>query len=332
MTHDDRINTIADIARIAGVSKATVSRALNDSPLLSAATRERVRAVAREHGFEMNDSARRLSLRQSNVIALVTYPYEPSENMEDAFMLEIMSGLGAGLHAGGYDLLIIQIAVGDTSWIARYLDSGRVDGFVLMSASCTEEHLHTLEARGAPFVVWGRKSDGDNFGSVTGDSFAGGRMATEHLLRAGRNQIAFIGGLVKERYRGYASALEAAGIEPDESLVVYGDYSPESGAARMSELLERNGDLDGVFACSDLMAIAAVEELRQQGRSVPGDVSVVGYDDIALAAHNDPPLTTIRQPGPLVGRLLAQSVITRVTAGAVTNVSIPAELVVRVSA
>ena len=331
------VKTIADIARIAGVSKATVSRALNDSPLLSADTRERVRAVAREHGFEMNDSARRLSLRQSNVVALVMYGYEPSEDVPDAFLLEVMSGLGAGLHAGGYDLLLIQIAGGDTSWIARYLDSGRVDGFVLLSASCTEQHLHTLEARGAPFVVWGRKSDGRSFSTVTGDSFAGGRMATEHLLSAGRNRIAFIGGPaqedeVRDRYNGYVAALAAVGIELDDSLVAYGDYTPESGAARMRELLERDSDLDGVFVCSDLMAIAALDELRAQGRSVPGDVSVVGYDDIAIAAHNDPPLTTIRQPGPLVGRLLAQSVITRVTTGGVTHVSIPAELVVRVSA
>src|ERR1700761_2281892 len=106
----NRIQTIPGIPRIGGVSKATVSRALNDSSLVSAATRERVRAVAREHGFEMNDSARRLSRRQSNVIALVTYRYEPSEDVADAFLLEVMSGLVAGLHAGGYDLLLIQIA------------------------------------------------------------------------------------------------------------------------------------------------------------------------------------------------------------------------------
>jgi DNA-binding LacI/PurR family transcriptional regulator len=334
---DQEPKTIADIARIAGVSKATVSRALNDSPLLSAATRERVRAVAREHDFEMNDSARRLSLRQSHVIALVTYPYAPSVDVPDAFLLEIMSGLGAGLHAGGYDLLMIQIAVGDTSWIARYLDSGRVDGFVLLSSSCTEEHLRALETRGAPCVVWGRKSDGRGFSTVTGDSLAGGRMATEHLLRGGRRRIAFIGGPahedeVRDRLSGYAAALAEHGIELDESLVAYGDYTTESGAARMGELLERAGDLDGVFVCSDLMAITAIDELRARGRRVPGDVSVVGYDDIAIAAHSDPPLTTIRQPGPQVGRLLAESAISRATTATVTHASIPAELVVRISA
>jgi DNA-binding LacI/PurR family transcriptional regulator len=103
-----RVRTIADVARLAGVSKATVSRALNDSPLVSVGTRERIRAIAQEHGFEMNDSARRLSRRQSNVVALVTYPYAPSETVPDDFVLEILSGLTAGLHADAYDLLLIQ--------------------------------------------------------------------------------------------------------------------------------------------------------------------------------------------------------------------------------
>ncbi len=156
----ERVKTIADIARIAGVSKATVSRALNESPLVSTETRERVRAIAEQHGFEMNATARSLSTRQSNVVALATYPYEPfgpsempdgsvpGDKLTDAFLLEVMSGLAAGLHARGYDLLVIQIESRDTGWIARYLDSGRVDGFVLMAASCTVKHLEALEARG----------------------------------------------------------------------------------------------------------------------------------------------------------------------------------------
>ena len=334
----ERVKTIADIARVAGVSKATVSRALNDSPLVNADTRERVWAIARDHGFEMNDSARRLSRRQSNVVALVTYPYQANEQVPDAFMLEITSGLTAGLHAGGYDMLVIQVASGDTSWVARYLDSGRVDGFVLLVASCTMDQLRALEAHGAPFAIWGLKSDGGSYSTVNGDSFAGGRLATEHLLRSGRRRIAYIGfgpstiSEVQDRYRGYAAALGAAGVELDEALVRYADFKVESGAATMRALLEDGVDFDAVCMGSDLMAIAAIEELREHGRSVPDDVAVVGYDDVALAAHSDPPLTTVRQPGPLAGRLLAQSLIQQLSTGAVTNVSIPAELVVRGSA
>lgn len=346
----DRVKTIADVARLAGVSKATVSRALNDSTLVSVDTRERIREIARDHGFEMNATARSLSRRQSNVVALATYPYEPfgpkesspglaapGDKLPDTFVLEVMSGLAAGLHAHGYDLLVIQIDSRDTGWISRYLDSGRVDGFVLMSANCTAKHLEALEARAAPFVVWGLDSTSHAYSTVSGDSYAGGRIATTHLLDSGRRRIAFLGGPdmeqeAQDRYRGYATALRAAHVGVDESLVTYGWYSTESAGLRMRELLERHGDLDAVFACSDVMAIAAIEELRAAGRRVPEDVAVVGYDDVALAAHTDPPLTTVRQAGPLAGRLLADSLIQQLQTGAVGHVSIPAELVVRRSA
>ncbi|HWE59709.1 MAG TPA: LacI family DNA-binding transcriptional regulator [Solirubrobacteraceae bacterium] len=345
----ERVKTIADVARIAGVSKATVSRALNDSTLVSAETRERVRAIAQQHGFEMNATARSLSRRETNVIALATYPYEPfgpteaapgfvpTDKLPDTFVLEVMSGLAAGLHARGYDLLVIQIDSKETGWISRYLDSGRVDGFVLMAASCTIKHLEALETRGAPFVVWGLDSTSHAYSTVSGDSYAGGRIATQHLLDTGRRRITFIGGPeteqeAQDRYRGYASALRGAHVGVDASLVTYGWYSSESATLRMRELLAAHGDIDAVFACSDVMAIAAIEELRAAGRRVPDDVAVVGYDDVALAAHANPPLTTVRQPGPLAGRLLADSLIQQLRTGAVGHVSIPAELVVRESA
>ena len=125
------IHTIADIARLAGVSKSTVSRALNDSPLIGTETKERIREIAREHRFQMNDPARRLSLRQSHVVALVTYEYKADLAVTDAFMLEIMSGIAAGLHSNGDGLLVIQVSPNDTDWVGRYLKSGRVDGFIL---------------------------------------------------------------------------------------------------------------------------------------------------------------------------------------------------------
>jgi DNA-binding LacI/PurR family transcriptional regulator len=331
------VHTIADLALLAGVSKATVSRALNDSPLIGDETKRRIREIAREHRFQMNEPARRLSLKQSQIVALVTYAYSAESAVADAFSLEIMSGVSAGLHASGYDLLLIQIAPTDTEWVERYLGSGRVDGFILMSASCTYQHIDTLIAANAPFIVWGYMPGSRGYCSVDGDSFAGGRTATTHMLGSGRKRIAFIGGFAEaheteERYRGYLAALREAGVEADGALVEYGDYSAASGAAAMRALLERAGDLDGVFVNSDLMAIAAIEELHAQGRRVPEDVAVVGYDDVSLAAHSDPPLTTIRQNGPLAGRLMAENLIQNLRTGVVTNVTIPADLVVRKSA
>jgi DNA-binding LacI/PurR family transcriptional regulator len=336
MAQEAPVQTIADIARLAGVSKSTVSRALNDSPLIGAETKERIRELARQHRFQMNDPARRLSLRQSHVVALVTYEYKSESWMRDTFMLEMMSGISAGLHANGYDLLLIQVSRNDLEWVDRYLESGRVDGFILMAASCTQRLIKLLAERKAPLVIWGPSPGKHDFSTVSGDSFAGGKLATEHLLASGRSRVGFIGGWAKEaevqdRYRGYEAALQEAGHAVDPALVAYGDYTPASGAAAMRALMEATPDLDGVFVNSDLMAIAAMDEIRAQGRRVPDDIGVVGYDDVSDAAHSDPPLTTIRQNAPLAGRLLAENLVQHLRTGAVTNASIPAELVVRES-
>jgi DNA-binding LacI/PurR family transcriptional regulator len=334
----DAVNTVADIARLAGVSKSTVSRALNDSPLIGAPTKERIRAIAEEHHFRINASARRLSLKQSNTVAFVTYTYEADFSVPDVFMLEIMSGISNALHDDHYDMLVVQVDPNDTEWARQYLDTGRVDGFILLAATCTQRHIETLVELNAPFVLWGdQPRHGERYCSISGDSFAGGKLATEQLLGSGRERIAFLGGPadeqeVRDRFGGYEAALGDADLKVDAALVLYTDYTPASAAAAMAELLERAPELDGVFANSDLMAIAAMDTIRAAGRTVPEDVAVVGYDDVSIARHSNPPLTTIRQNGPLAGRLLAQSLVHFLQTGTVTNTTIPAELVVRESA
>lgn len=336
----ERINTIADIARLAGVSKSTVSRALNDSPLIGSETKERVRALAREHDFRMNVPARSLSLRQSHAVALVSYAYSVDSVVPDAFMLEMMGGISSALHANDYDLLVIQVSPNDTEWVHRYLETGRVDGFIVLAAMCTRRHLDSLVAASAPFVIWGSPpGGGGGYCSVTGDSITGGRIATEHLLREGRSRIAFVGGPaqeveVRDRLQGYREALSAAGVEVDPALVVHASWHQTelSSARAIQQLLERVPDFDAIFANSDLLAIGAMDALRTAGRRVPEDVAVIGYDDIALARHSNPPLTTVRQDGPLAGRLLAENLIQHLRTGVLTSVSIPAELVLRESA
>lgn len=168
----------------------------------------------------MNDAARRLSLKQSHAVALVTYEYKAEFSVPDAFMLEIVSGISGGLHANDYDLLVIQVDPNETGWTRRYLETGRVDGFILLSAACTPENIGTLIDMQAPFIVWGAPPGTHGYCSVDGDSFAGGRIATEHLLRAGRKRVAFLGGPagaheIQDRYRGYEAALRAAAIPVD---------------------------------------------------------------------------------------------------------------------
>jgi DNA-binding LacI/PurR family transcriptional regulator len=329
-----RVKTIADIAQLAGVSKSTVSRALNDSPLIGEETKERIRSIAREHAFQINAPARRLSLKQSRTIAFVTHAYHKEFSVADLFGLEIMGGISSGLHASGYDMLVIHVDPRDTLWAHQYLDTGRVDGFILMTSTRKQHHIKTLLEMGAPFIVWGIPQPNQSYPSVTGDNLNGGRLAAEHLIVSGREKIAFLGGPpeeleVRQRYQGFEAVLSQAGRSIDPALVAYGDFSNTSGAAAMETLLERAPDLEAVFVNSDMMAIAAMDTIRAHGRRVPEDVAVIGYDDLSIAQHSNPPLTTIRQNIPMAGKLLAQNLIQYLQTGLVANVSIPVELVIR---
>lgn len=331
------VRTIADIARLAGVSKSTVSRALNDSPLIGEETKARIRALARQHNFQINAPARRLSMKQSRTIAFVTHAYHKDFSVADLFGLEIMGGISAGLASREYDLLVIHVEPHDTKWAHQYYDTGRVDGFILMTSTHKQTHVKALLELGAPFIVWGIPQPKQKYCSVTGDNFNGGRYATEHLVSIKRKKIGFIGGPaddleVMHRQAGYESALKEAGREIDPALMDYGDFSNTSGGEAMQRLLKKVPDIDAVFINSDLMAIAAMDVIRENGRNVPEDIAVVGYDDLSIAEHSNPPLTTVRQNIALAGKLLAQNLIDYLQTGMVTNVSTPVELIVRKSA
>jgi DNA-binding LacI/PurR family transcriptional regulator len=331
------IKTLADLAQLAGVSKSTVSRALNDSPLIGEDTKTRIRTLAHQHNFQINARARQLSMQQSRTIAFVTHAYHKDFSVADLFGLEILGGVSNGLAKQGYDLLVIHVNPQDTKWAHQYFDTGRVDGFILMTSTRKQTHVKALTEIDAPFIIWGVPQPNQKYCSVTGDNFNGGKLAAEHLVSTGRQKIAFIGGPsyeleVQHRLEGYKSALYAAGRTIDAALVEYGDFSNTSGAEAMQRLLEKTPDLDAVFVNSDLMAIAAMDAIRETGRHVPDDIAVVGYDDLSIAEHSNPPLTTIRQNIPLAGMLLAQNLIQYLQSGLATNVSIPVQLIIRKSA
>jgi DNA-binding LacI/PurR family transcriptional regulator len=331
------VKTIADIADLAGVSKSTVSRALNDSPLIGDETKERIRTIAREHSFRLNVPARQLSLQQSHTIAFVTHAYHEEFSVADLFGLEIMGGVSTGLSAHGYDMLVVHVNPMDVEWAHKYLDSGQVDGFILLTSTRKSDHIQALVEMGAPFIAWGSPSPGLTYCSVSGDNLSGGKLATNHLIDTGRRRIAFLGGPpeeveVQHRYKGYEIALLAAGMSVDPALVAYGDFTETSGGVAMRSLLDQAPNLDAVFVNSDLMAMEAMNVIRDHGSLVPEDIAVVGYDDLSIALHSNPPLTTIRQNIPLAGKLLAQNLLQYLETGVVTNTSIPVELIIRQSA
>lgn len=331
---DKPVRTIADIAELAGVSKSTVSRALSNSSLISEETRSRIQAIARQHNYLVNQPARRLSLKQSNTIAFVTHGYYKNICVEDLFLMEMLGAITNTLAALKYDLLMVHVDPYDTDWINDYLNSGKVDGFVLMTSTRKQYHVQKLIEMKAPFIAWGVPVSGFGYSTVTGDNVNGGRLAGEYLASLGKREIGFLGGPAEEmevklRYKGFAAALQAAGIALPPERVVYGDFSSAVGSEMMHKLLAQAPGVDAVFANSDLIALGAVNAIRERGLRVPEDISVIGYDDISLARYCSPPLTTIRQNIAESGRLLVQNLVQYLKTGIVTNVSVPVELVVR---
>jgi DNA-binding LacI/PurR family transcriptional regulator len=330
-----KLKSIEDIAILAGVSKSTVSRALNKSSLVSEETRERILAIAQEHDFKPSFCARNLSMKRSSTIAFVNHAYGKGEcGVSDPFSLEIMGGIAIGLHELGYGLLVVHVDPAEKAWASNYLDSGRVDGFILMTSEMKRSHVELLRGMGAPFIAWGQ--GGADYCSVCGDDRKGGRIATERLVAIGRRRIAFLGGSpveleVKQRYEGYAAALKDAGMDPS-ARVAYGDYSEASAERETARLFAMDADIDAVFANSDYMAIGAIRWLRASGRRVPDDVAVIGYDDLSIASYVTPKLTTVSQQVPLAGRILARDLVAFLEKGTVTHTEMPVELIVRESA
>jgi DNA-binding LacI/PurR family transcriptional regulator len=330
-----KLRSIADVAELAGFSKATVSRALNDSSLVGEKTKDKILAIAKEYGFRPSAAARNLSLHSSKTIAFVTHAYDDDcSSITDPFSLEIMGGVAKGLFSLGYDMLVAHVSPRDTDWVDSYIDSGKVDGFILMTSERKRKHIDLLLEKRAPFVAWGF---GEGFCTVRGDDRRGGGLAGARLASLGRSRIGFLGGPraeieVQMRQQGFAESLDAAGLVLDKRCLAYGDYGEESGAAAIGEILDREPGLDALFSCSDIMAIAAIRELRRRGRRVPEDVAVIGYDDLRIASYVTPALTTVSQNIGMAGAILARDLAANLETGIVSCSTVPVELKIRASA
>jgi DNA-binding LacI/PurR family transcriptional regulator len=333
-----KTRTIADIARLANVSPSTVSRALSDSPLISAETRERIQAIAREHNFTVHAGAQNLRMQRTQTLAAVVSASRPhGRTLTDPFLLELLGEIAAAAAAREYDLLLSESHADSVDWHARFLRSGRADGMILIPR--LSERLRqagSLASMGAPFVVWGPAVASQAYCSIGSDDYQGGRMATEHLIQLGRQRIALLGSdpeclEIKLRYDGYAAALAAAGRSVEPRNTVNGHSTSQAGYEAMRRLLVQTPNLDAVVVMSDVMALGALEALRTAGRSVPGDIAVVGYDDISLAAYCSPPLTTVRQNVPAAGTLLVERLLAAIEGRPAPSVVLPVELVIRQS-
>jgi DNA-binding LacI/PurR family transcriptional regulator len=333
-----RAATLEEVALQAGVSRATASRVFTDSPRVSPDARRAVERAAQRLGYVPNRAARSLVTGRSDSIGVVIP--EPSARLfGEPFWPPLVRGISDEL--GKRELQLVLFAPqspADGERLERYLTRGHVDGALLVSLHGSDPLPVRLAARGVPVVVGGRPLGGQEVSHVDVDNVAGAVAAVEHLVRTGRRVVATIGGPQDmsagiDRLEGYRLALQAAGFAPDEALVEEGDFGQESGQRGMAALLKRRPELDAVFCADDLMAAGALRVLKEAGRRVPEDVALVGYDDSAIAASTEPPLSSVRQPIEEMGREMTRLLLAGIEAPSRTprRVILAAELVVRAS-
>ena len=292
--------TARDVAERAGVSRTTVSFVLNhvEGMRISEETRQRVLGAARELDYHPDSLARRMVSGRTHNIAYVIRQ-SPDQAFADAFMPEVLNGLARGAAAQGFHVLFEPIGPEDPRGFAWLIRERHVDGLVISGPRTDDPELLNLLDRGVPVVLQGQLP-GVQIPLVDVDNHHGARLATQHLIKLGHARIGLItnAGLAytaaAARVAGYREAITDAGLLFQESLVRYGNFTPQSGEAAIMDLL--NEKPTAVFVASDVVALGVVKRLQALGVRVPDDVALVGFDDIPLARYLDPPLTTMRLP------------------------------------
>ncbi len=327
---------IEDLAELAGVSTATVSRALNDSPLVRDNTKKEIWRLAREHNYPFRPQMpTMLSGAAATIGIAVPTPVGRSDRLSDPFFMELIGGIGEAAQAAECDIVISHVTPQNFDDLSDLITSSRAEGVIFLGQSFLHERFNRLAQVESRFVVWGADLPGQLYASVGSDNIKGGKRATQHLLRLGRRRIAFLGDTeapeIQQRYQGYVQALDDADIGVDERLLASVHFQVESAEEAIERLIAQRVDFDAVVGASDLVALGAIRGLRRAGRSVPGDVSVVGYDNILLSRYSHPSLTTISQDMAKAGRLLVSKILGAGSTGDIRSERLPTELIVRES-
>jgi DNA-binding LacI/PurR family transcriptional regulator len=298
--------TIDEIARLAQVSPATVSKVVNNRPYVSAETRRRIERVIAETGFVPSQRARGLSQRRSYVLGLMV-PYTSDQLFSDPHLLEIMRGIEAEANLREYNLLLstARAPADAASACVRLLRSDVIDAAVVVETLDLQPFTAALTDQAAPWVVVGYAQQAATH-TVHADDYGGALLAMHHLLALGHRRIGLITSnprpfALEERLRGVRDGLSAVGLTLDDALIAVGDFSTASGEAAAQRLLACPQPPTAIFALNDRMAFGVVRAAADRGLRVPDDLSVVGFDDISQAALLTPALTTVRQPGYALG-------------------------------
>ncbi len=334
--------SIKDVAKAAGVSHSTVSRALSDNPVIAQATRSRIHRIAQKMGYAPNAIARGLVTRRTQAIGVIV------TTIEDPFAAEVVRGIEEVAADHHYRVFLgtsHNDPVREVNFV-RALREWRVAGVIVASSRVGALYQSLLKEIGAPIVLINnqkaqkarstpRGSKSEVIHSVAVDDRNGGALATRHLIDLGHRVIAYLGGprdhaASRSRLAGYRRALRQAGIAYDPSRVLFGSGRADAGELAL-EFFARSPAPTAIFCYNDMTAIGALSALKRRGLRVPDDVSLVGFDDIPFARYVDPPLTTIHQPKDEMGRLAMRMLLDLVDGNPVANVTVPGKLIERAS-
>lgn len=328
--------TIEDIAALAGVSRSTVSRVLNDHPRVSPAARERVRQVIAEHGYMPHAAARSLAGSRTNVICLFALRGAASI-FSDQFIPPLVQGINEVCNDRGYFMLLSMVQVEQAiSLYQRIVRGSHCDGLLTLASDVDDALLELIVQDRTPFVLIGRHPRFPQVTSVDAENAAGAQQATAHLIGLGHRRVATITGPLTtatgaDRRDGYLAALREAGLPAMPDLIVQGDFGQRSGHAAMRALLALPERPTALFAASDAMAAGALAAIREAGLRVPEDVAIVGFDDSPIASLTSPMLSTVRQPIQLLGAEAARLLLDQLQGGTTEPLCerLPVELVIR---
>jgi DNA-binding LacI/PurR family transcriptional regulator len=325
---------MGDIARLANVSKPTVSRVLNGSPLVTAATRDRVLEVARAQGYAVNRNAQKLrQLRTDTIAVVLDFGSHRAGRIADPFIFELLAGVSEALSVRNQDLLLSPPGLVDAKNCLDLLSARAADGFIFLGQGGRDPLLKELARSKAPFVVWGAVDPADNYCAVGSDNRLGGTFAGELFLKRGAKRWLFIGNTdhaeIRLRFEGMRQAARDAGADVviDKLSVEHMAYA--SAYAEAAAWLRDHPAPDAVFTFSDTAAMAVITAFREAGLVAPRDYSLVGYNNIPPAAHFTPAITTIEQETHLAGAILVEKLMQQVDGGRARSTVLPTRMIIR---
>lgn len=325
---------ITELAKQLGISKSTVSRALSGSSQVSRETREKIISFLNQKEGASEDKGAP-PVTKGNV-AIISATDGGLQHFPHPFFLELIAAIGAELTPHGYGIQLADIPLWSDVAVRNFHEGNRPAGYIVIGQTRDLERMESLAGLISPLVVWGGASPNQTYCSVRSENMQPAKVAVQHLLKQGRRRIAFVGDRryfeTQRRFEGYRQALVSADLPIDEDLILeIAPFDPNGASTSITDLYSAGKSFDALFCTSDLMAMSCISSLQQTGVSVPGDVAVIGFDDVHLSAFFNPPLTTVRQKIGIGASLLVEKLLLAIDGEQSESEILSADLIIRKS-